>query len=139
MSHRYTQELAERGTEVDHVTVYRCVQRFTLLIDEPSTSNHRCRATHPHLIAILESLKSIRLSATTSHDRPCTAERIDWSTVFEHSSTLESIDFGQDPAFEVGTGTETHGDHLRRTGHLSTSTLRLPRSLPAWESPALGR
>jgi transposase-like protein len=33
LSYRDVEELlAERGVEVDHVTVYRCVQRFTLLL-----------------------------------------------------------------------------------------------------------
>ncbi|HYN32354.1 MAG TPA: hypothetical protein VES40_07000, partial [Ilumatobacteraceae bacterium] len=46
-----------------------------------------------------------------------------------HSSTLESIDFGQDPAFEVGAETETHREHLQRTMHLSTSTSLLPQTV----------
>ena len=39
----------------------------------------------------------------------------------KHSSALQSIDLGQDPTLEVGTGTQAHGDYLQRTGHLSTS------------------
>jgi transposase, IS6 family len=35
LSYRDIQELlAERGIEVDHVTVYRCMQRFTPLLAE---------------------------------------------------------------------------------------------------------
>src|SRR5512132_699506 len=38
LSYRDVEELvAERGVEVDHVTVYRWVQRFTPLLAEPGT------------------------------------------------------------------------------------------------------
>ena len=39
----------------------------------------------------------------------------------QHTPPLQPIDFSQDPTLEVGTGTETHGNHLQRTRHLSTS------------------
>jgi transposase-like protein len=44
--------LAERGVHVDHVTVYRWVQRFTpLLIDVAGPCRHALRRTRPgHLI-----------------------------------------------------------------------------------------
>jgi hypothetical protein len=39
----------------------------------------------------------------------------------QHASALQPIDLSQDPTLEVGTGTETDGNHLQRTRHLSTS------------------
>src|SRR3954468_12256828 len=42
LSYRDVAELlAERGVEVDHVTVYRCVQRFTPLLAEAARPSRR--------------------------------------------------------------------------------------------------
>jgi transposase-like protein len=44
LSYRDVEELlAERGIEVDHVTVYRWVQRFTPLFGRRPTMSTRCR------------------------------------------------------------------------------------------------
>ena len=46
LSYRDVEELlAERGIEVDHVTVYRCVQRFTPLLADAARFARHARVT----------------------------------------------------------------------------------------------
>lgn len=67
LSYRDAEELlAERGVEVDHVTVYRWVQRFTPLFADAArplrhaTGNNRVESDHARLKARLRPMRGLK-------------------------------------------------------------------------------
>ena len=113
LSYRNVEELlAERGIEVDHVTIYRWVQRFTpLLIDAARPSRHApgdrwfVDETYVkvagHLVYLYRAIDQYGqvIDVLVSEKRDLTATRRFFTRALEHSTRPTEVNTDQAPAY----------------------------------------